>query len=84
MNLNELLELLRDASILDDDRCTVRAVSSFFVLVNIDDECLETDGGPRGNDQRHAPRAQLPVHSVHGAPLRSLVAVRGCHRQRQG
>lgn len=42
MNLNEMLQLLRDANVLDDERCTVRAVTTFFVIVNMDDEIYET------------------------------------------
>ena len=49
MNLTELLELLRDANILDDGACTVRTVTSFFVLVNIDDEIYQADLGPRAD-----------------------------------
>jgi hypothetical protein len=37
MNLGELMTTLKDARVLDD-RCTAREVTTFFVLVNIDDE----------------------------------------------
>jgi len=43
MNLLDLLTLLREAHVLDETHCTVRKVTSLFVLVNVDDEIDEID-----------------------------------------
>eukprot|EP00966_Prymnesium_polylepis_P100641 2330947-Prymnesium_polylepis.1 len=37
MNLGELVAMLKEAQVLDD-RCTMREVTTFFVLANVDDE----------------------------------------------
>ena len=45
MTLNELMLALKEAKVLDE-RCTVREVTSFFVMVNADDEIYVAD--PKG------------------------------------
>merc|ERR1711908_141685 len=37
MNLDEMMSMLKEARVLDD-KCTAREVTTFFVLVNLDDE----------------------------------------------
>lgn len=59
MNLIEMLTLFREASIIDDSHCTVRTVTSFFVLVNMDDEIYEIDAGPRGDAADNAAELSL-------------------------
>jgi len=49
MNLGELMTMLKEAKIFDN-RCTPREVTTFFVLVNIDDE-LRASGPGDGADE---------------------------------
>jgi hypothetical protein len=42
LNLKELLILFREANLLDGGRCSARAVTGFFVQVNIDDELIDS------------------------------------------
>ena len=47
-------QLMKDAGVLDDEHCTVRAVTSFFVIVNMDDgESAHT--GPCKHTHTHVP-----------------------------
>jgi len=44
LNLSELLTMLKEARLLDDS-CSPRAVTTFFVKVNLDDELYEREDG---------------------------------------
>jgi len=59
MNLTEFLELMKDAGVLDDEHCTVRAVTSFFVIVNMDDEIYEADKSARADEKDNAAELSL-------------------------
>ena len=46
MNLGELVSMLKEAQVLDS-KCTAREVTTFFVMVNIDDELYANAGRSR-------------------------------------
>ena len=60
MNLLDLLTLLREAHVLDETRCTVRKVTSLFVLVKVDDEIdMAKSGLVRGDANDKAAELSL-------------------------
>jgi len=48
MNLGELVSMLKEAQVLDS-KCTAREVTTFFVMVNIDDELYVNAARSRGD-----------------------------------
>ena len=60
MNLLDLLTLLREAHVLDETCCTVRKVTSLFVLVKVDDEIdMAKSGLVRGDANDKAAELSL-------------------------